>query len=121
MPDGANEIKQGVGRDWLAQQVMTQKAQIKWVVAYRRACPLWDPQRMSSALMATHDGSVWVFSSAQALSHLNLLLPNVSWHRAKAVATHPRIAQKAREFGFGQVITCLPTPQMLKASLESGA
>jgi uroporphyrinogen-III synthase len=119
--DTVAKATQGAGRDWLAQQVLSLKAQIRWVVAYRRACPHWDPQRLSSAQMAAQDGSVWVFSSAQALDHLSQLLPGVAWHQAKAVATHPRIAQRARAIGFGQVITCLPTPQTLMASLESGA
>lgn len=109
----------GVGRDWLAQQVLNQNAQIRGVVAYRRACPRWSLERTQQAQIAAEDGSVWVFSSAQALSHLSQLLPGLGWHQAKAVATHPRIAQKAREMGFGQVLTCPPTPQALTASLES--
>lgn len=115
----SSDLQTGVGRDWLAQQVLAQNGQIRWVVAYGRACPQWDAQRLRSAELAAIDGSIWVFSSAQALDHLHRLLPSVSWQQAKAIATHARIAQKARDMGFGQVITCAPTPQAVAASLES--
>ena len=121
LTEGTTQVTPGVGRDWLAQQVLTQKAQIRWVVAYRRACPQWSPECLRSAQMAATDGSVWVFSSAQALDHLGQLLPGMTWQKAKAVATHPRIALKAREMGFGQVITCSPTPHAVAASVESVA
>jgi uroporphyrinogen-III synthase len=116
---GAVQASQGVGRDWLAQQLLNQQVRIRWVVSYRRACPVWSVQRLNDAHMAAQDGSVWVFSSAQALDHLRQLLPHVTWQQAQAVATHARIAQKARDMGFGLVIGSQPTPQALVASLES--
>lgn len=120
-PQAVPGTTQGSGRDWLSQQVLNQKARIRWVVAYRRACPQWDPMQLQRAQMAAMDGSIWVFSSAQALDHLHQLLPDATWHQAQAIATHPRIAQKTRELGFARVITCQPTPQSVMASLESKA
>jgi uroporphyrinogen-III synthase len=42
-----------------------------------------------------------------------------SWHRARAVATHPRIAQAARAAGFSQVCEARPEMAALVASIES--
>ena len=111
----------GVGRDWLAQQVAAAQGQIRWAVAYQRACPHWSQDQRQQALQALEDGSVWVFTSAQGLKHLATLLPGADCTRAKAVATHARIAQKARELGFGQVLTCRPAVPDVLASLESMA
>jgi uroporphyrinogen-III synthase len=109
----------GIGRDWLARQVAAQGAQLRWAVSYQRACPSWSPQHIGQAQSAAADGSVWVFSSAQALRHLQALLPGQSWAQANALATHDRIADFARDLGFVQVRVCQPSAQAVLASLES--
>lgn len=109
----------GVGRDWLAQQVERLGGQISWAVAYVRAQPRWTEPQIARARLSASDGSVWVFSSSQAVTHLGHLLPGQDWHAARAVATHTRIAQRARELGFGQVLISPPDPKQLWASLKS--
>ena len=73
----------------------------------------------AAARSAAADGSVWLFSSAQALGHLQHLLPDQDWHEAHALATHPRIAAKAGQMGFGRVQVCPPSPPEVLALLKS--
>jgi uroporphyrinogen-III synthase len=115
----AMQTGQGVGRDWLARQVAGQGAEVVWAVAYRRACPEWNSGLRVQARQAASDGSVWVFSSTQALAHLRELLPGQDWTRASAIATHPRIAEQAQALGFASVRTCPPSPEGVLALLKS--
>ena len=71
------------------------------------------------ATAAASDGSVWVFTSSQAIAHLKQLLPDVLWKAAKAIATHDRIAQAAVQLGVGNVVVCKPALSELLSSLES--
>jgi uroporphyrinogen-III synthase len=118
--DGAptNAARNGVGRDWLAEQITRAQGRIRWAVAYQRACPIWTAEQVNQAMAALQDGSVWVFSSAQGLAHLSELLPAASFHKAKALATHPRIAAKATALGFARVGACRPAVEEVLASLE---
>jgi uroporphyrinogen-III synthase len=50
---------------------------------------------------------------------LKHLLPSVPWHNAKAIATHDRIAQAARQLGIAQVVVCKPAVGAVLSSLES--
>jgi uroporphyrinogen-III synthase len=93
------------GRDWLAQTLQQQGAQVRFVEAYRRAAPCWtDAERaaLAVALGAPQDHT-WLFSSSEAIAHLQSLVPGASWSTAQAWCTHPRIADRAREAGFGEV------------------
>jgi uroporphyrinogen-III synthase len=74
---------------------------------------------MTLARQAATDGSVWLFSSAQALANLRRLLPGQDWSGARAVATHPRIAAAVRNAGFGVVCESRPVLAELVASIES--
>lgn len=110
---------QGVGREWMAQTLRQAGASVDFVVAYQRRAPVWGDAERALATQAATDGSVWLFSSAEAAGHLRSLLPNQSWAQARAVATHPRIAQTARELGFAVVLECRPTLADTLASIES--
>jgi uroporphyrinogen-III synthase len=109
----------GVGRDWLAQQLSGHGVQVRWVVAYRRGPPVWDEVQRARARQAAGDGSVWVFSSSLAVQYLTALLPDVSWARARAVATHDRIADALRARGWGHVTICKPQAGELLSRLAS--
>jgi uroporphyrinogen-III synthase len=113
-PDAA-----GVGRDWLAQRLQQAGARVEWVVAYQRTAPVWLAPERSLAQQAASDGSVWLFSSTQAVTHLLALLPGQAWTAARAVATHARIAQALRNAGFGRVTESRPTLRDVMASIES--
>lgn len=109
----------GAGRDWLSEQLAQAGAQVDFVVAYQRRAPAWGPQQFAQARHAAADGSVWLFSSAQALANLRRLLPAQDWSAARAVATHPRIAAAVRNAGFGVVCESRPVLAEMVASIES--
>jgi uroporphyrinogen-III synthase len=88
-------------------------------VAYQRGAPFWTDAQCGLARSAAADGSVWLFSSAEALGHLQSLLPGQDWSAARAVATHPRIAAAARDLGFAVVTQTRPTWEEVRASVES--
>jgi uroporphyrinogen-III synthase len=62
---------------------------------------------------------VWLFSSAQALEHLALLVPQADWSDRTALVTHPRIAVAARALGFERVYLSRPTVADVLKTLES--
>jgi len=110
--------RQGSGRDWLADQLRAVGAQVLSVMAYVRAMPeLTAPERREA--VAGAGGGVWLFSSSQAISNLVALLPDQGWAQACAIATHPRIAQAARDAGFGVVCESRPAMADVMAALES--
>ncbi len=109
----------GVGRDWLAQHLLDAGAQVDFVVAYQRGAPIWAAAQREVAVVGATDRSVWLFSSAEALGHLQHLLPHQDWSAARAVATHPRIAAAARATGFGVVVQARPVFADVLASIES--
>jgi len=108
----------GVGREWLAERLRQAGAQVDFVVAYQRGAPVWGEQQRELARNAASDGSVWLFSSAEALGHLQGLLPGQDWSTTRAHATHPRIAAAARGLGFGVVTQSRPTWEQVLASIE---
>jgi uroporphyrinogen-III synthase len=114
-----NTPSQGTGRDWLAQQLNAAGASARFVVAYERRAPVWTTAQRDQAIQAAGDGSVWCFSSSQAIAHLAQALPQQSWHQARCLATHPRIAKTAQNLGFGEVHTARPSLGDVLRSLES--
>lgn len=109
----------GAGRDWFAQQVRAQGGQADFLVAYERRAPHFSANALALLQVAAHDGTVWLFSSSEAVANLCSAASGQSWARARAVATHPRIAQTARACGFGTVQESRPQLSDLIASIES--
>jgi len=109
----------GTGRNWLVQRCAEAGARVQTVVVYRRQPPQWGVAQCERARQAAHDGSIWLFSSSEAVAHLRQLLPAQAWWQARAVATHPRIGQAARAAGFGVVVDVHPTPASVLQALES--
>jgi uroporphyrinogen-III synthase len=116
---GGDAKGQGAGRDWLAEQLRDAGAKVDDVVAYRRIRPVWTAAQEALARRWVDDGSIWLFSSSEAVANLVASLPGQSFGQARAVATHPRIAQAAREAGFGCVLKTRPTLDDVVASIES--
>ena len=110
---------QGVGRDWFAQQCEAAGGTVQFVVAYERRAPVWDLSQREWVGQAARDGSVWIFSSAEALGNLERAVPQQNWAQARAVATHPRIAEAARRARFGSVTESRPLLSEVVASIES--
>ena len=85
----------------------------------RRWHPQWTQAQRAAATSAATDGSVWCFSSSQAVTHLQQALPAQDWSAARCVTTHARIAQTAKTLGFGEVHISRPLVADVLASLES--
>ena len=113
------ESPHGVGRDWFADQVRAAGGVVEFVVAYQRRSPELLASEREVARQAATDGSVWLFSSSEAIGNLVAAFPDQNWSRAKAVVTHSRIAQAAREAGFSVVCESRPTLAAIMASIES--
>lgn len=109
----------GHGRDWFANQVLAAGGSVDFVVAYQRRCPEMTGKDLTVVEQAAVDGSIWLFSSSEAIANLVSACPNQSWQQARAVVTHPRIAQAAREAGFSVVCESRPKLAHLMASIES--
>jgi uroporphyrinogen-III synthase len=113
------EGERGTGREWLAGQLAQLGAQVHYVAAYTRGLPQWSEEQRELAERAVDQGAIWLFSSSEAIANLAALLPRHDFSRAGAVATHPRIAQAARDAGFGRVIDARPQFDAVIAALES--
>lgn len=107
------------GRDWLADTLRAEGAQVQFVEAYRRTAPALDAASREALdhALAVPAASVWLFSSSEAVGHLPALAPAADWSRAQALATHPRIAAAARALGFGRVRQIAPSPQAVADAL----
>jgi uroporphyrinogen-III synthase len=116
---GGDARARPTGRDWLLREIEGAGGVVDTVVAYRRLEPRLDDAARALATAASADGSVWLFSSSEAVAHLSQALPGADWGAARAVATHARIAQAAREAGFGRVGLASPRLDDLVASIES--
>ena len=111
------------GRDWLAGQLRAAGATVEPLAAYRRAAPRPDAaaRALLAAAVAAPERHCWVFSSSEAIGHLRALAPGADWSGGHALASHPRIAQTAREAGFGDVQLVDPRPQAVAAAVTNHA
>lgn len=109
------------GRDWLADTLQRQGARVSFVAAYRRSPPQLDAaqQALLQQALAEPAAHLWLFSSSEAIGHLEALAPGASWQHARAAATHPRIAARARSAGFGSVHDVPAAPAALLRALAS--
>ena len=108
------------GREWLAQKLQSLGAKVDAVSAYRRAAPSFTPHQTAllAKALAEPQLHLWLFSSSEAVSHLAQRLDNADLARASAIATHPRIAERAREAGFGNVMNTRPTLECVAACIK---
>ncbi len=116
---GAGPTGEAAGRDWLADRLKQAGAKVEAVAAYVRLRPQWTAEQTAAAREAAQDGSVWLFSSSEAIANLQALLPRQDWSGSLAIATHERIAKAAREAGFGVVCPSRPGVEAVGAVLES--
>lgn len=112
------------GRDWLAEQFLAAGAQVEMLSVYKRSAPTLTDDQIQLAKTASQDGSVWLFSSSEALANLlqqPLLVGGVAvdWRGARAIATHPRIAQAVRAAGWGVVQESRPVLADILDALRS--
>ena len=116
---GADDSGQMAGRDWLARQLTAAGVQVLQCLAYVRRCPSWGEHERSLALQYTRQSCWWLFSSSQAAEHLQQLCPDLPVQDGKAMATHPRIAQRLQTLGWGRVEQTAPGLASLVESIES--
>jgi uroporphyrinogen-III synthase len=109
------------GRDEFALTLRAAGAQVRFVQAYRRGAPRWSAaeRALGDAALAAPASHLWLLSSGEAIEHLSTLLPQAAWQAARAVASHPRIAERARALGFGHVVEAPPTLDALLAAIAS--
>ncbi|HEX4511667.1 MAG TPA: uroporphyrinogen-III synthase [Burkholderiaceae bacterium] len=99
------------GREWLAEQLRTAGARVEIVQTYERVEPRLDDDETATlaAALADPSRSAWVLGSSEAITRLQMLAPAATWSHARALASHPRIADRARAAGFGRVELVAPT------------
>ena len=118
-PESTAPSTQGAGREWLAARLREAGAQVELLAVYQRLLPQWSAEQLELARNAASDGSLWLFSSSEAVANLQQILPEQSWQQALALTTHARIAAKAQAAGFGKVVQSRPTQDDVFASIES--
>ena len=108
-------------RDWLTQQFQAAGGQVDVLTVYERRAPTLSRAQSELACTASADGSVWLFSSSEAVAHLRQVpaLTDTDWSAAVAIATHPRIAQAAQAAGFGTVLSSRPALLEIVQTLRS--
>lgn len=111
------------GRDWLAATLRERGATVGFVAAYRRQAPTADAagRALLAAALAGPSQHLWVFSSSEAVGHLQALAPAADWSRSLAIASHPRIAEAARAAGFGGVDLVRPEPAAVAAYVRGAS
>lgn len=113
------------GRDEFATALRGAGAKIAFVQAYQRRAPLWSEAEQALALAAIDAPGqhAWLLSSAEAIDHLLVLVaalrPGTEWKASIAVASHPRIAQRARRAGFGRVLEAPPVVDAVLSAVGS--
>ena len=109
------------GRDWLAERLREQGATVSLACAYGRSAPLLDDAgcTLLQAALDRPAQHLWFFSSSEAVDHLEALAPARTWAAGRALATHPRIAARARALGLGQVLESRPALAEVVACIQS--
>jgi uroporphyrinogen-III synthase len=117
---GVLVVRGGGGRDWLADRLIEAGATVHRVDAYARSLPVLDaPARDRLDRLAGSSDVAWLFSSSQAIAHLEQLAGSGRWSEASAIATHPRIAASARQAGFGRIVEAGPGLDAVVACIQS--
>ena len=109
------------GRDWLGQKLREAGAEVRYRSVYRRRCAQPDAteRALLVAALAKPDMHVWLFSSGEAVDCLrDALAPGADWSASCCIATHERIAERARALGFGHVVLARPQPAAVAAALR---
>lgn len=108
------------GRDWLADTLRQQGAQVHFVEAYRRTAAVPQGAGLTALQVALQAplAHLWLLSSSEAVGHLAQLQQGHSWAGHQALATHPRIAQAARALGFGVIGLATPTPDGVAQAVQ---
>lgn len=108
------------GRDWLADRLVEAGASVDALAAYRRLAPAFEgPARARLDAALVDAAAIWLFSSSEAIANLERAAGPGCLTNACAVATHPRIAARARTAGFGRVVEAAPGLDAMVACIQS--
>jgi uroporphyrinogen-III synthase len=118
---GGDASGRPAGRDWLGGEIGAAGGVVETVAAYRRLAPVFGDAERRLAVEAADGAAIWLFSSSEAIGNLCRALPAQPWRAARAIATHERVADAARQAGFGRVRVCRPPLEALASSIESFA
>lgn len=113
-----NRPRDGTGRNWLATQLGACGCSVEFLSVYARTLPDWSAEQLALARQASEHGHVWLFSSSEAVRHLAQLLPAQDWSGHRAIATHARIAEAARQIGWHHVALAPPTLDAIVQALQ---
>jgi uroporphyrinogen-III synthase len=104
------------GREWLAERLAEAGASVEAVTVYHRAGPHFDAaeQALLGEVLARPQDHVWLFSSAEAVGHLQ----GQPLAGQRAIATHARIADAAHAAGFAPVVLARPDPEAVARALK---
>lgn len=86
------------GRDWLIEQLREAGAQVEPLAVYTRRAPSLDAAARAELQAWLSEPLLWLFSSGEAVGHLQALAA-VDWPGLRALATHPRIAERLASLG----------------------
>lgn len=108
-------------RDWLTRQWQNAGAVVDHLSVYQRCAPRFDAVQLALAQQGSADGTLWLFSSTEAFANLmgHPGLSDLDWRKARAVATHPRIADVVRAGGWGVVTESRPALNDILHTLRS--
>ena len=123
------------GREWLGDRLRDAGAEVAAVSVYRRSCPRLSEEAATllRAAMASPERHVWLFSSSEAIGHLEALekgtrshtaggshgdLSPPGWRHVRALATHERIAARAQALGVGHVVLVRPEAEAVAAGFR---
>lgn len=116
---GADETGAVAGRDWLVQMLESCEVQVQAIAAYRRLPAALTPAQLTQVPHFIDQNAVWLFSSSAAFESLMSQCPEVDWSKAKAVVTHPRMAQLAQKSGWQHISIASPGIRSMLASIKS--
>jgi uroporphyrinogen-III synthase len=110
------------GRDWLSEQWREQGASVQFVAAYCRQVPQFDDREAAllARALAEPRRHLWVFSSSEAVQNLAAATPGADWSDSRALGSHPRIVQAARDLGFGVVDEVAPNAAAVASAVSAG-
>jgi uroporphyrinogen-III synthase len=122
-------LRGGAGRDWLTDALSAAGAQVQSVSVYRREAPNADAATLSllRKLLLRPPGSMrpasWLLTASEGVRNLQDLLPRAGMDATGlaahlALATHARIAESARDIGFGRVVLCTPDAASILQALR---
>jgi uroporphyrinogen-III synthase len=116
------------GRTWLTEQWQAQGATVSSLLTYQRGPAPWSPteQAMARQALASPASHTWLFSSSQAIDFLAAhhvprlaLAAPPDWSQARALVTHPKIAERARLLGLTRITQTRPTLAAVVDALRS--